>query len=169
MPDDPEPVETATHAGLANAAPSASSPRMKSLAACLCVLASPAWAWEFTPDPICTLSREAEGSTVVVTYDPRVPEYAIVLRRAVPWPQAPSFTIRFDGARGLTISTTRHRLSEGGTALTVTDSGFGNVLDGLQFNETATALTGAAELPIPLEGAAPAVEAFRACTAAPSV
>jgi hypothetical protein len=51
----------------------------------------------------------------------------------------------------------------------VTDSGFGNVLDGLQFNDTATAVTGAAELRIPLEGAAPAVEDFRACTKAPSV
>jgi hypothetical protein len=135
----------------------------------LCVLASPAWAWEFTPDPICTLSREAEGASVVVTYDPRVPEYAITLRRTVPWPLAPNFAIRFDGPRGFTISTSRHRLSDGGTALTVTDSGFGNVLDGLRYNDTAIAVTGSATLPVPLSGAAPAVEAFRACAQAPSV
>jgi hypothetical protein len=135
----------------------------------LCLFASPAWAWEFTPDPICTLSREAEGSSVVVTYDLRVPEYAISLRRAVPWPSAPTFSIRFDGPRGFTISTARHRLSDGGMALTVTDKGFGNVLDGLRYNETAIAVTGSATLPVPLSGAAPAVEAFRACALAPSV
>ena len=142
---------------------------MRSLIACLCVAASPAWAWEFTPDPICTLSREADGSSVRVTYDPRVPEYAIALRRAVPWPQETLFAIQFVGPRGLTISTSRHQLSEGGTVLTVTDRGFGNVLDGLQYNRTATALTGSAALAMSLEDAAPAVEAFRACTSAPSV
>ncbi|MEO1532112.1 MAG: hypothetical protein AAFU72_08085 [Pseudomonadota bacterium] len=106
---------------------------------------------------------------MTVTYDPRVPEYAIALRRDVPWPKDALFAIRFDGPRGLTISTSRHQLSEGGTVLTVTDRGFGNVLDGLQFNDTATALTGSAALSVSLDGAAPAVEAFRACTTASSV
>lgn len=142
---------------------------MRSVLLWLCLASSPAMAWEFTPNPICTLSQETDESSVRVTYDPRVPEYAITLKRDVPWPQEPVFAIRFDGPRGLTISTTRHRLSEGGTALTVTDRGFGNVLDGLQFNRTATALTGSAALALPLEGAAPAVEAFRACAMAPSV
>lgn len=142
---------------------------MRTILACLCLVASPAWAWQFTPDPICTLSREAADNSVVVTYDPRGPEYAITVRRAAPWPSAPVFAIRFEGARGLTISTSRHRLSEGGRALTVTDRGFGNVLDGLQYNDTAIALTGSAALPVPLAGAAPAVEAFRACAQAPSV
>jgi hypothetical protein len=60
-------------------------------------------------------------------------------------------------------------LSEGGTALTVTDRGFGNVLDGLQHNEAATALAGSASLSVSLDGAAPAVEAFRDCAQTPSV
>jgi hypothetical protein len=143
--------------------------RMRTLITCLCLVASPGWAWDFTPTPICTLSWENEDSSVVVTYDPRGPEYAITLRRAMPWPQEPIFAIQFQGAQGLTISTSRHRLSEGGRALTVTDRGFGNVLDGLQYNDEATALTGSAALPVPLNGAAPAVEAFRDCAQAPSV
>ncbi|MEM1316322.1 MAG: excinuclease ABC subunit B [Pseudomonadota bacterium] len=142
---------------------------MRRLIACLCLAAAPASAWEFTPTPVCTLSHAADGSSLRVTYDPRGPEYAITLRRPKPWPAAPVFAIRFAGPRELTISTTRHRLSEGGTALTVTDRGFGNVLDGLQFNDAAIARTGAAALSVPLDGAAPAVEAFRACTSAPSV
>lgn len=141
---------------------------MRILIACFCLVASPVWAWDFTPRPICTLSWENGDSSVVVTYDPRGAEYAITLRRAMPWPEAPSFAIRFEGARGLTIATSRHRLSDGGHALTVTDRGFGNVLDGLQYNDTATALTGSAALPVPLHGAAPAVEAFRDCAQAPS-
>lgn len=142
---------------------------MRILIACLCLFASTGLAWDFTPKPVCTLSWESNESSVVVTYYPDVAEYAITLRRAAPWPDEPIFAIRFEGARGLAISTSRHRLSEGGRALTVTDRGFGNVLDGLQYNDTATALTGSAALPIPLQGAAPAVEAFRDCAQAPSV
>ena len=142
---------------------------MRWLIICLCVSASPVWAWEFTPDPICTLSQVSGDESVVVTFDARVPEYAIAIMRAEPWPKEPVFAIRFEGPRGLTISTSRHQLSRGGTVLTVTDRGFGNVLDGLQFNHTATALTGSAALSVPLEGAAPAVEQFRACTTAASV
>ncbi|MEM6677128.1 MAG: hypothetical protein AAF675_04560 [Pseudomonadota bacterium] len=142
---------------------------MRWFLAFLSLAASPAGAWEFTPNPICTLAQASEVSSVTVTYDPRVPEYAIALRRTVPWPKDAVFAIRFEGPRGLTISTSRHQLSEGGTVLTVTDRGFGNVLDGLQFNETATALTGSAALTVPLEGAAQEVEKFRACTKAASV
>lgn len=135
----------------------------------LLLLASPARAWEFTPTPICTLTHDTGEAAVRVTYDPRIPEYAITLTLAEGgWPDAPVFAIRFDGARGLTISTTRHVLS-GGAALTVTDRGFGNVLDGLQYNDTATALLGERALPIPLDGAAGPVAEFRACTEALAV
>ncbi|MEO0429037.1 MAG: hypothetical protein AAF160_16525 [Pseudomonadota bacterium] len=106
---------------------------------------------------------------MTVTYDPRASEYAIALKRSVPWPRDAVFAIRFEGRQALTISTSRHELSEGGTVLTVTDRGFGNVLDGLQFNHTATALTGSATLSVPLDGAAPAVEGFRACATGASV
>ena len=134
----------------------------------LCLLAGPLHAWEFTADPVCTLSHETEAASVRVTHDPAIPEYAITITRAgAAWPGGPVFAIRFDGPRGLTISTTRHRLGEAGRALTVTDRGFGNVLDGLQFNDTATALLGDAAVAFPLDGAAEPVGRFRACVAAP--
>ena len=133
------------------------------------ILASPASAWEFTPRPVCTLSHATESERVVVTYDPRLPEpYAIAVTGATPWPDTPGFSMRFDGPRGLTISTDRHKVSEGGRTLSVTDTGFGNVLNGLEFNNTAIALSGNIAVPFPLAGAAPEVQAFRACIAAPT-
>jgi hypothetical protein len=138
--------------------------------ACLVLLlaATAAPAWEARMGAVCELTHDEAGGDVRVTYDPAVPEYTITIRRAEgAWPEGPIFVIRFDGGRALTIQTDRHALSEGGTALTVTDRGFGNVLDGLQFNETATALLGDTALPFSLTGpepAAPAVEEFRRCT-----
>jgi hypothetical protein len=41
------------------------------------------------------------------------------------------------------------------------------VLDGLQYNESASAILGPDEILVNLAGAAPAVEAFRSCTATP--
>ena len=138
------------------------------LLALLLLAASPARAWEFTPVPVCTLSHATEDGAVTVTWDPRQPEpYAIRIDRAAPWPQDPVFSIDYAGPRPLTISTTRHRLSEGGTAVTVTDEGFGNVLDGFEFNATATAILGEARVTLPLDGAAGPVRDFRACTEAP--
>jgi hypothetical protein len=135
----------------------------------LSALAGPAAAWEFTPRPICTLRHSAAAGDVVVTYDAGTGLYAITVRLASGWPRSALFAIRFDGPRGMTISTGRHALSEGGRALTVTDTGFGNVLDGLEFNETATAFTGDAALALPLAGAAPEVRKFRDCATAPPI
>ena len=139
--------------------------RLATVLAILAILAilaaTPLHAWEFSVSPICTLTHATEETTVRVTYDPRIPEYAIAFTRTTTaWPDAPVFALRFDGPRGNTISTTRHRLSEGGTTLTITDTGFGNVLDGLELNDTATALIGTAQVTIPLSGAATAVPPF---------
>lgn len=142
---------------------------MHVLIACLCLAVTPATAWEFRPTPVCTLLHDTADASLRVTYDPRVPEYAITIRLAATWSVGPVFAIRFDGPRGLTISTTRHRLHDGGRALTVTDSGFGNVLDGLEFNDRATAATGETAVPFGLDGAAPAVAAFRACAGGATV
>ena len=134
----------------------------------LLALTAPAAAWTFTPQPVCTLSDRTTSASVVVTYDPRQPEpYAIAVTGAAPWPGAPVFSMRFDGPRGMTISTDRQKLSDGGRTLTVTDRGFGNVLNGLEFNTTATALAGDTAIPFPLDGAAPEVQKFRACAARP--
>jgi len=134
----------------------------------LALAAAPAAAWEFTPVPVCTLSHETAEASVAVTYDPRRDQpYAIAITLDAPWPEGPLFGIRYDGGRAQTITTDRHVLSDGGRTLTVTDRGFGNVLDGLQFNSTATAVTGDRAVTLPLADAAPEVEAFRACAAAP--
>lgn len=137
------------------------------LALALCP-ALPAAAWDFTPLPVCTLTHATATATVRLTHDPAQPEpYAIAVTRAAGWPAGAVFAIRFDGGRALTIQTTRHVLSDGGRRLTVTDRGFGNVLDGLEFNATATALTGPAAEVLDLDGAAEPVRAFRACATAP--
>lgn len=131
----------------------------------LIFLASPAAAWDFTPTPICTLTHQEAAGQVVVTYDASIPEYTITLTRTDPWPEAPFFGMSFVGQRGGSIGTDRHTLSEDGRSLTVKDSGFGNVLDGLEFNDTALGTSGDATLTFSLDGAAPAVAAFRACPA----
>lgn len=137
---------------------------MRSLIALL-LTALPATAWEFTPNPICTLDHAEPGTTVKLTYDHATALYAIAVTSDQGWPAASVFSIRFDGAQPNIISTARHQ-TEGAT-LTVTDSGFGNVLDGLQYNATATAFTATAAVTVALDGAAEPVERFRACTQAP--
>ena len=137
---------------------------MRSLIA-LTLLASPAHAWEFSPSPICTLSHTEAGTEVKVTYDHGTQLYAIAITDVEGWPSAAAVSIRFDGARPNTISTTRHAVTA--NTLTVTDRGFGNVLDGLEFNSTATAFTQTAAVTVSLDGAAPVVQAFRACASAP--
>jgi hypothetical protein len=138
------------------------------LAASLSV-AAPVLAWEAGLDgPVCTLEHVADGAEVRLTYDPALPLYTIAIRRAEPWPAAPAFSIRYEGRRPITISTARHVLSADGRTLTVADRGFGNVLDGLQFNDRAVAFAGEVEVPLGLDGAAPEVAAFRACATAPS-
>lgn len=140
---------------------------MRRLALLFACLATPAGAWEFTPVPVCTL-REDGPVEIEVTFDPRreIP-YAITVTAPEPWPDAPVFGLRFDGPRGLTITTPRHTLSPDGRSLTVTDRGFGNVLDGLEYNIAATAFTGDASRRFSLDGARDPVRDFRACIAAP--
>ncbi|MEM6727040.1 MAG: hypothetical protein AAF618_00945 [Pseudomonadota bacterium] len=127
----------------------------------LCLLASPAAAWDFTPGDICLLGDVQGGLSIELTHDPSQPLYSITLRRDTPWPEAPVFGIAF--ANGPTITTNRHVLSEGGQALTVTDRGFGNVIDGLAAGGTALALVGDDVEEFSLEGAAEPAEAFAAC------
>ncbi|MEM9207456.1 MAG: hypothetical protein AAGA88_14110 [Pseudomonadota bacterium] len=129
----------------------------------------PAMAWETKVGRICELSHDGENASVLLTYDPAIPEYSIAITPQAPWPEGPVFAMRFDGPQGNMITTDRHVITGNGATLTVTDSGFGNVLNGLEFNETATALLGDREVSVSLEGAAPAVQDFRNCTESPSV
>ncbi len=140
---------------------------MQRLLLALALMATPAAGWEATIGKICTLSHSLPDGRVELTFDPSGPLYSITVTRAGdPWSDAPAFAMSFEGTRPNTISTDRHKLSDGDTALTVTDRGFGNVLDDHQFNNTATAFSGEKSVEIPLDGAAPEVEKFRACSEA---
>lgn len=132
--------------------------------------ASPAAAWEFSPSPVCTLSHTSAELDVELTYDPRrAAPYSIALTAAMPWPDAPVFGLRFFGGRDITITTDRQEFSDGGRTVSVQDNGFGNVLDGLEFNAAANAFIGGMVRQVPLDGAAEPVQAFRACVSQPSV
>lgn len=127
----------------------------------LACFTSPAAAWEFAPLPICTLSHQGAKMAVTVTYDASLPEYAIHLDRAAGWPDVAIFALRFEGPRGMSISTGQHVVQ--GTRLTVRDRGFGNVLNGIAFNFRAIAVLGDLEVPVDLSGAAGPMQDFRAC------
>ncbi|MEQ9695086.1 hypothetical protein [Shimia sp. SDUM112013] len=116
---------------------------------------------------VCTLSHETGAARIHLTYDPSKPLYTLAItRKDAPWQEASWFAMAFRGARDLTISTERHALSENGQTLNVTDRGFGNVLNGLEFGQTATAFTDTQRVDIPLDGAAPEVRKFRDCAGA---
>lgn len=127
------------------------------------LLASPGAAWEFTPGLPCLLTHETAAVQIELTYDPTQPIYTLSLTRKQPWPDAPVFSMRFDGPNPISIATDRQTFNADRRTLTVTDSGFGNVLNGLQFNEASTATLGDIAIKIPLSGAARPVAAFRQC------
>lgn len=137
---------------------------MKRLALIFALLATPASAWEFRAEPLCTLQHATDMARIAVTYDPSARVYAIDLTLDDgQWIADPAFHIAFLGGRSLTIGTGRHQLSEDGRTLTVRDRGFGNVLDGLEYNSGARAWSGARTILADLDGAADAVRAFRRC------
>ncbi len=137
--------------------------------AMILAMAMPAHAWQAgTEGVLCTLTHAQDDVDVRLTFDPAVPLYTITLTSPEPWPIAPDFVIVFDGPQPNIIATDRHVLSPDRRSLTVSDRGFGNVLDGLQFNQTATGISGAAARAVSLADAAPEVAAFRACLGAPS-
>ena len=161
-------VPTAKHKALVTSRVHPRSTGMRYLLPLLC-LSTPAAAWEFTPGLPCLLTHSEANVAVELTHDPTQPLFTITLTQATPWPQADVFSLRFEGAAGLTISTNRHQLSKDGRSLTVTDTGFGNVLNGLAFNQRAVAVIGPVEIGVSLDGANAPTEAFRACAVDPAV
>ena len=129
------------------------------------LFSSPALAWEFHPGLPCRLTHSMGADEVELTYDPTQPLYTISLTRSAGWKHADVFSIEFIGPRGLVISTDRQSISSDGKTLSVADTGFGNVLNGLQFNQIAHARLGAQSLDISLEWAANPVDEFRRCEA----
>lgn len=133
------------------------------LFALLALLATPVSAWEHSfENGICRLDHTEPGAEVLVSYTPAQGLYAITVTQPAAWMPSLLFSIDFNGSRSLSISTDRQIYE--GSALTVTDRGFGNVLDGLEFNDTATVRLGDQILTVSLEGAAPEVRKFRDCT-----
>ena len=139
---------------------------MKKLALALCVAATPALAWNFTSDPVCTIWHDTGTEEMRVTYDPReaLPYAIVVDLRDRAWPAATPYMIRFEGVRSFAISTRRHQLNAEATQVTAADTGFGNVLAGLARSVTATAILGETTVQFPLVGAAEAVDKFESCT-----
>ncbi len=138
------------------------------LATLFTLAASGAWAWDARITDVCEIYHEGAEGEVLIRYDPSTTLYSLTVTRPNAWPSAPVFAIRF-GQTGLTISTTRHQLSGSGQSLSVSDSGFGNVLLGLETAATATAFTETASASFDLDGAGEAVADFRSCLVAPSV
>lgn len=128
-----------------------------------------AQAWTFTPGLICRLSHETAEARIALTYDPRVPLYSVTVSRAAALPQTEVFSMQFLGPQGRIIATDRHGFSADGTSVTAEDSGFGNVLDGLQFNWRAEAILGDTTIAFPLEGASGPVADFRRCADLPVI
>ena len=134
------------------------------LALILALTPLPAFAWEFSPDPICTLSNEAPDSAVAVTYDHGTGLYEIgVTLTSGTWQPSATFGMRFANELPITIGTDRHRLSQGNTRVSVSDRGFGNVLNGLEGNSAALAFTQVQQVAIDTAGIQTPMQAFRAC------
>jgi hypothetical protein len=141
-----------------------------SLALSAALAATPAAAWQAGSDGrVCTLTHSAPEAEVLLTYDPAGPLYTITVTLPEPWPVHPVFAIAFEGGRALQIATDRHERSADGRSITVTDRGFGNVLDGLAQNRVAVIVQGPRAVPVSLAGAAPEVAIFRNCGALPAV
>src|SRR6185295_6143722 len=81
-------------------------------AAILICTAAPAFAWEArVSGDVCELTNEDKAAQVRLTYDPAIPEYSISIASGRGWSPSPTFAIRFEGPRGLTISTQQQVIS----------------------------------------------------------
>lgn len=132
----------------------------------LLLIASPSAAWEFSATPICTLSDSSASGDITVTFDSAITEYTITI--TLPddtWPDGRTFRMAFVNDRPINIQTDRFTLSPDRRSLTVTDRGFSNVLDGLEFNSRAYAALGGMTVGFALDGIDPAITTFRDCPA----
>ena len=128
------------------------------------LFANRATAWEFAESNICTLTHDTQETSIALTFDPSIGVYDIAITlMGQTWGDAPAFRIVFDGPNPLAIGTDRQVISDNQTRLSVSNSGFGNVLDGIQFNETMTASLGDQSVTISLDGASDPMAAFRLC------
>lgn len=132
----------------------------------LTLLATPAFAWEFTSGAVCTLSDSTDAAQIILTYDPALPRYTVSVTGQAAWPEKGIFAMAFANTRPALIQTTRYTLSDDGKTLTVADSGFGNVLNGLEFGEAIRASVGEAFADFTSQGISGPMAAFWACDVA---
>ena len=135
--------------------------------ALLITLSSPAAAWEFQAGRPCVLKDAQPEATVRLTHDPIGPEYSITVTATSPWVGGPIFALAFIGENPLRITTNRHVISPDGLSVTVTDRGFGNVLNGMEFNTKAIASLGAQDVEFDLDGVKAPMQPFRICAIQP--
>ena len=143
---------------------------MRAALACLTCLAfaGPVQAWTFSETDICRVTHSAAEMKVDLTFDPATAVYTItVTRPAAKWADDQNFRLQFDGPRPLIIGTDRHTLSDDRRSVSVSDTGFGNVLDGIALNDSMTALAGGDAVSLSTSDAEAAITAFRACPSAP--
>ena len=133
------------------------------LIALTALLAGPAQAWTFVETEVCTLTHIEDTTEVTVVFDPAAKLYTITLTTAAEWSNSPSFRLRFDGPNALTIGTDQHILSSDRRSLSVSDTGFRNVLEGIALNQQMTALNGDQAITVSTTDAADPVADFTAC------
>lgn len=136
---------------------------MRKLTLALTLVTTPAFAWDFTSGAVCTLSDATDTAQIVLTYDPALPRYTLSVTRETAWPTGGVFTMAFADTRPALIQTSRYVVSEDGLTLSVADSGFGNVLNGLEFGGTIRAAVGDVDADFTSNDIAAPMAAFRTC------
>lgn len=127
------------------------------------LFASPALAWDFTSGQICTLSDATDTAEIILTFDPALPRYTLSVTADTAWPTGGTFMMTFANTRPAKIQTDRYVLSVDGMTLSVSDSGFGNVLNGLEFGGQIRAAVGDQLVELTSGGIAAPMEAFKNC------
>lgn len=133
------------------------------------LMIEPAVAWESGSGRVCEIVHQSENALLRITFDPAIEEYSLAISLTRSWAAGPIFALRFEGLQSNTITTDQHRITDGGATVVVTDSGFGNVLDGVEFNTTVTAILGEQEVTVLLDGAAQSLREFRRCSASVAI
>jgi len=141
--------------------------RLRALTFMTLLAAQPALAWDVRLGSICVLEDQQTDVAVTLTHDPEGPLYSITITTPTPWPDGPVFAIAFLGDTPLRITTNQHVLSNDRRAITVVDRGFGNVLNGMEFNTTAVASLGGRDVSFDLQTVDDPMQPFRTCTPQP--
>lgn len=127
-----------------------------------CASAAQAWVYDGRAD--CSVRHQTDKLGILLSYAPQTGLYSIAITRwDKAWAGGNRFSMKFDGPKPIFITTDRHELAQNKTTVIASDTGFGNVLDGLEFNFVAAAQLGRERVTIPLKGAKSEIAKFREC------